>query len=619
VENSLHYATARTYLHKRATSLSMDNPSAYQDRPRIEETVNSDESTESTTSYYKYDQLDKGTPDVFRLFLLEPGIGNDALEGSLSVTKQSDGVNYAALSYVWGDTKYQDLIFIDGKHLRISANLSIFLKSLRHPSHALALWTDAICIDQENVSERGHQVRLMGDVYRDADTVYAWLGPDTHNVANLMTFLFGRKNSHQTPTFEAKTKAVARRLVLRLKLPTRALKEPVDESRDREVPPSNPFRLIEAVNKEIDQCGQDARLVYVDLCQRSYWTRMWIIQEILLARSVVICLGQARITWKAFAAIIDSCVLQWPAVIWGTPNGLDTIGNLIDMLEDPIQGRYITLSILLQRYHEQACLDTRDRVYALLSLARDCSGIIPDYTQKRVDLFFRLKDIVHEYSILRGALGLYVDEIKYRADELSMLSIGAGAGTWDDLDNVLPDFSDHHEGESLDGAVRYNERKIRYRYEAAQMFDTYDAWGRTIRTDTTMSDSIVVREKHQTMRVRKTIYHPHLWEVRLEDGANGTMNAIDLEIWNLARGIWQQADLYPATKRHDPALTIIPHLRTGVQVSISELTDYSSSDPFFDCNRELSDWRRPRPRPCQPKAQAGDFRTRALRRNNVLT
>ena len=42
----------------------------------------------------------------------------------------------------------------------------------------LTLWIDAICINQDDVFERNHQVRLMGDLYRSATSVLSWLGAD---------------------------------------------------------------------------------------------------------------------------------------------------------------------------------------------------------------------------------------------------------------------------------------------------------------------------------------------------------------------------------------------------------------------------------------------------------
>jgi len=38
------------------------------------------------------------------------------------------------------------------------------------------LWIDAICINQENSLEKGHQIKLMGQIYKNASRVLVWLG-----------------------------------------------------------------------------------------------------------------------------------------------------------------------------------------------------------------------------------------------------------------------------------------------------------------------------------------------------------------------------------------------------------------------------------------------------------
>ena len=39
-----------------------------------------------------------------------------------------------------------------------------------------ALWIDSICIDQDSLEERSHQVQQMGDIYIKAKELYIWLG-----------------------------------------------------------------------------------------------------------------------------------------------------------------------------------------------------------------------------------------------------------------------------------------------------------------------------------------------------------------------------------------------------------------------------------------------------------
>jgi Heterokaryon incompatibility protein (HET) len=39
---------------------------------------------------------------------------------------------------------------------------------------------EAICINQEDYKERGHQVGQMGKIYQRAQSVTVWLGPSEH-------------------------------------------------------------------------------------------------------------------------------------------------------------------------------------------------------------------------------------------------------------------------------------------------------------------------------------------------------------------------------------------------------------------------------------------------------
>lgn len=48
---------------------------------------------------------------------------------------------------------------------------------------------DAISIDQENVSERNHQVRMMNMIYERAKRVVVWLGPETAVTRKAISFL----------------------------------------------------------------------------------------------------------------------------------------------------------------------------------------------------------------------------------------------------------------------------------------------------------------------------------------------------------------------------------------------------------------------------------------------
>jgi hypothetical protein len=74
---------------------------------------------------------------------------------------------YDALSYMWGPGVTKP-IEINGSICEIRENLSQALVHLRLANQTRVLWVEAICIDQESVEERKHQVAQMGKIYSKA-------------------------------------------------------------------------------------------------------------------------------------------------------------------------------------------------------------------------------------------------------------------------------------------------------------------------------------------------------------------------------------------------------------------------------------------------------------------
>ncbi|KAK0638577.1 heterokaryon incompatibility, partial [Cercophora newfieldiana] len=90
---------------------------------------------------------------------------------------------YNALSHTWGTTGRMVPIIVDGKQLLITPNLSEAMTRLeevhqRDQAFKQLWWIDMICINQDDILERGHQVAMMRTIIRTASLVVAWVGPD---------------------------------------------------------------------------------------------------------------------------------------------------------------------------------------------------------------------------------------------------------------------------------------------------------------------------------------------------------------------------------------------------------------------------------------------------------
>ncbi|KAF8846852.1 HET-domain-containing protein, partial [Acephala macrosclerotiorum] len=173
------------------------------------------------------------------------------------VVDLSDCPAYIALSYAWGPPPSPVTILIDGQAIAIRENLYLALRSIRNQRYVKGaaefndcrfFWIDAICIDQENILERNHQVELMSTLYSQAHSVIAWLGPEADDSWMAMIYFqrIGRKTTGDILSILASSG--------------------LWQDTPRHV-------AISAV------------------LERGYWKRLWIIQEIVLAPQVVFLCG----------------------------------------------------------------------------------------------------------------------------------------------------------------------------------------------------------------------------------------------------------------------------------------------------------------------------------------
>lgn len=118
-----------------------------------------------------------------RLLSLEPcNVFKAPLKCQLFEVPLDDAPPYTALSYAWDASEGMIQIIYNGSLLSVTLNCARALCRIRQAqgSSSKVLWVDAICIDQgtniEALSERSEQVQIMGDVYRLASCVVAWIG-----------------------------------------------------------------------------------------------------------------------------------------------------------------------------------------------------------------------------------------------------------------------------------------------------------------------------------------------------------------------------------------------------------------------------------------------------------
>ena len=138
---------------------------------------------EARSNQYPYHVLADGMIRVLTLAPMDVENSSQDLFCSVNVLdfrKQSALNTFDAVSYVWGDEDFSEYLYCDGvtSVLKITPRLFSILKHLRVRETDVQprnFWIDAICINQRDDTEKGHQVSMMSKIYRRASTVHVFL------------------------------------------------------------------------------------------------------------------------------------------------------------------------------------------------------------------------------------------------------------------------------------------------------------------------------------------------------------------------------------------------------------------------------------------------------------
>lgn len=132
-------------------------------------------------------------PDrCIRVLELQPGGRANPFRGRFTIISIDGEDKFDALSYMWGDASPVDNIVVDGAAIPIAWNLTRALEYLRDQqgSEICRIWIDAVCINQKDGEERGHQVAMMRSVYSNADCVRVWINaPDLEEESEALAAL----------------------------------------------------------------------------------------------------------------------------------------------------------------------------------------------------------------------------------------------------------------------------------------------------------------------------------------------------------------------------------------------------------------------------------------------
>ena len=254
-----------------------------------------------------YSQLPSSEPS-FRLLRVLPSVVSFSRIRCQLVTAsvKASANRYIAGSYVWGAPDQLATVFVNGVEISVRENLVHFLRACRHRRKEAIMWIDAVCINQEDPAERSSQVAMMDRIYTNAQAVYCWLGA-SEGVADALNEC---------------NAAIAR--------------------------PLNQNFLSEFTSN----------MEKVVHCE--YWTRIWIVQEFILAQEVFLLSGPVKVPLECVSRLLSLMAFH------------DSVASQIFQFRHAQKEglRFHRFEQLFGMFCSLGCAISRDRVFALIGILR---------------------------------------------------------------------------------------------------------------------------------------------------------------------------------------------------------------------------------------------------------
>jgi len=311
-----------------------------------------------------------------RLLALHPKEGDDILRGELlacTIFSHADfsivpAPPYTALSYCWGEPTFSDAILLGNTPFPITPSLGRCLRTLwAENGEGRMLWVDQICINQDDIGEKSHQVGMMDSIYAEAKCVTVWLGEASEYSDTGMQVLHYFASTHR----------------------------PSDAAPWRTLPP-------EVVREGLR-----------DVMSRPWFSRRWVVQEVALSQKTRMICGSSTFSWPSNDVLRVQTFMRMIKYAEILPAWLDRGLSEVSMqpllmLLDLHVGRQLDRSFgtshrpaadildIAYDLRHRLSSDPRDRVFALQGLSKDLNHepIEPDYKMTLEQVYEHLSRLI---------------------------------------------------------------------------------------------------------------------------------------------------------------------------------------------------------------------------------
>ncbi|KAJ4295146.1 hypothetical protein N0V90_007156 [Kalmusia sp. IMI 367209] len=279
---------------------------------------------------------------------------------------------YEAISYTWGayydfeinKGAWTEQIICNGRWIRITRSLFHALSMFRRTDRARIIWADALCINQNDEDEKGHQVGLMQQIYKSAFHVLIWIGYRwTKLVKRSMDVVCEIVNEHCS--------VEERRNVTAEWFDEPSIMEIDDVAPADPDSPSSFYEEDYPDKKMVDQIDAKSMQPLAELFSALYFSRLWVFQEVALSPLATMCWSQARVRfeWVALVADLISRNPEHMAAFSVFENAVDGLQNCAKMY-NAWRGKYAETPFfdLLLSTRALKAKHGRDKVYGLLGI-----------------------------------------------------------------------------------------------------------------------------------------------------------------------------------------------------------------------------------------------------------
>jgi hypothetical protein len=279
---------------------------------------------------------------------------------------------YMAISYTWGDSTPTHQLLIENATIAITKNVHDIISHLQSNKPGTLFWIDALCINQQDLAEKSHQVPLMGEIYSHAASVTVWLGEASEDSS--LAFDFLEILEPVLRTFKKRDKSER----------------------------SGVFNAHDELDRlTSSRQGSPQWIALQHLLQRPWFERAWIIQEVALAKKAQVVCGDRKVDWEVFGLVMLHLTRlglmerlvsleesqEIKAMI--LPASVVVVRNIALVKIDIQHGELSPIEQSLRFFSTCKATDPRDKIYSMLGITSDTTEpeFVPDYTKTAQQLY----------------------------------------------------------------------------------------------------------------------------------------------------------------------------------------------------------------------------------------